>query len=274
MPEAKQMAGVGRRLAALLALAAGLAWTIPAWSAEPPSGKATLPAEVRFATIQTRLNDAADEVLAGISASRVPSEQVGQNAQDGPVKAGAASRARESAESPGGSFRRNVQRVRQLRPTWEPILREEGLPASLAAVALVESGGQPAALSPKGARGLWQLMPETARRYGLTVDQDRDERLDIRKSTRAAAQYLRELYTRFGDWPLALAAYNAGEQRVQRALDRAGTNDFLRISRWLPSETRQYVPAVMNSRWFFTGGRSGDPAGAQPVVYAPAGAGD
>ena len=244
-------------------------------AAEPETPKPAPSIETRFDGYQRRLSQAADELLARtvqapevFPSSRTPAALSQPSATPGAYRASDAPA--ELPPSPGQA----VIRVRQLRPTLEPILLEEGLPADLTAVALVESGGRPAALSSKGARGLWQLMPETARRYGLTVNQSQDERLDIRKSTRAAAQYLRELYARFGDWPLALAAYNAGEQTVQRALDRAGPGDFLRLSRWLPSETRQYVPAVMNSRWFFAGRPWGDPAGAQPVLYAPAGAGD
>jgi len=94
---------------------------------------------------------------------------------------------------------------------------------------------------------MWQFMPDTARRYGLTVATDRDERLDIYKSTRAAARYLRELYAQFGDWSLVFAAYNAGEQTVQRAIDRSGTTDFSQLNRLLPAETRSYVPAVWAS---------------------------
>ena len=89
-------------------------------------------------------------------------------------------------------------------------------------------------------------MPDTARRYGLTVTTQRDEQLDIYKSTRAAARYLRELYAQFGDWSLVFAGYNAGEQTVQRAIDRSGTSDFSRLNR-LPAETRNYVPAVWAS---------------------------
>jgi soluble lytic murein transglycosylase-like protein len=133
----------------------------------------------------------------------------------------------------------------QLRAVIDPILRSEGLPSALAAVVLIESGGRPDALSPKGARGLWQLMPDTARLYGLQVDSSRDERLDVPRATRAAARLLRDLYAHFGDWGLALAAYNAGKQAVENALERA---QAMRSPRWdgfLPEETRRYVPAVL-----------------------------
>jgi membrane-bound lytic murein transglycosylase D len=141
-----------------------------------------------------------------------------------------------------------MARLEQLRPILDSILRSEGVPLDLAFVAVVESGGKSDALSPKGARGLWQLMPETARRYGLVIAGDRDDRLDVEKSTRAAAQYLRDLHTQFGSWPTALAAYNAGEQAVQRAIDRAQSEEFrvLASRELLPLETRMYVPAVVN----------------------------
>jgi soluble lytic murein transglycosylase-like protein len=132
-------------------------------------------------------------------------------------------------------------------PAVAAILREHGLSAGLVHVAAVESGLDPAALSPKGARGLWQLMPETATRYGLVVNSESDERLDPVKSTHAAARYLKELHRQFQDWPLALAAYNVGEQRVERAMDRLGARDFWTLSRYagVPDETRRYVPAVL-----------------------------
>jgi hypothetical protein len=142
-----------------------------------------------------------------------------------------------------------INRVQQLQPVLEPILRDEGVPAELTAVVLVESGGQPNALSPKGARGVWQFMPDTARRYGLVVSRERDERLDIQRSTRAAARYLRDLHEQFGDWKLAFAAYNAGGDRVQRAIERNHTSDFALLSsgQSLPLETRRYVPAVISA---------------------------
>jgi membrane-bound lytic murein transglycosylase D len=126
-------------------------------------------------------------------------------------------------------------------------LKSHGIPESLAAVILVESGGRAEAQSPKGARGLWQLMPDTARRYGLRVDEIRDDRLDLFRATGAAAQYLHDLYAQFGDWRLALAAYNTGEANLGRAILRAHTQDFDQLTglRMLPLETRNYVPRVL-----------------------------
>ena len=145
---------------------------------------------------------------------------------------------------PAASIAASWVRVEQLRPLLEPILREEGVPANVAAVMLVESGGRTTALSNKGALGLWQLMPATARRYGLSVTAGKDERTDAVKSTRAAARYFHDLYAQFGDWQLAFAAYNAGEQAVARAIERVGSRDFLRLSVVLRLETRGYVPAI------------------------------
>jgi soluble lytic murein transglycosylase-like protein len=132
-------------------------------------------------------------------------------------------------------------------PLLAGILSEYGLPPSLIGVVAVESGFNPLALSPKGARGLWQLMPATARRYGLIVGPQLDERTDPTKSTQAAAAYIRDLLAQFQDWPLALAAYNAGEDRVARAMKRTGARDFwaLRRNLALPDETLRYVPAVL-----------------------------
>jgi membrane-bound lytic murein transglycosylase D len=142
-----------------------------------------------------------------------------------------------------------LRRLDQLRPLLAPILEEEGIPQEIAAVVVVESGGRSDAPSRKGALGLWQFMPGTARRYGLVVTPSNDERLDVEKSTRAAARYLHDLYQQFGSWPLTFAAYNAGERAVQKAVYRAGTPDFIQLSRlrFLPEETRNYVPAVLSA---------------------------
>jgi soluble lytic murein transglycosylase-like protein len=132
-------------------------------------------------------------------------------------------------------------------PLIQGALIANALPPKLSAVAFVESGGDANALSPKGARGLWQLMPDTARRYGLRVDVKVDERLDPLKSTHAAVHYLRDLYDMFHDWSLALAAYNAGENRIHNVMERTGVRRFAEMAerRLLPSETIQYVPAVL-----------------------------
>ena len=146
------------------------------------------------------------------------------------------------------NIREALKRLDGLRPLLDPVFQSEGIPVELASVVVVESGGRPNALSPKGALGLWQLMPDTARRYGLEVNSANDERLDAVKSTRAAARYLRDLYQQFGSWPLAIAAYNAGEDALQRAVRHAASSDFLQLSnlRLLPQETRNYVPAVLS----------------------------
>jgi membrane-bound lytic murein transglycosylase D len=130
----------------------------------------------------------------------------------------------------------------------ESILKANSLPPQLTAVIMVESAGDPMALSPKGARGLWQLMPDTARRYGLRVDSQVDERVDAIRSTYAAVRYLADLYQMFNDWPLALAAYNTGENRIQRVMDRTGIRRFSEMAdrQLLSAETIKYVPAVLN----------------------------
>lgn len=148
-----------------------------------------------------------------------------------------------------GTLRRSLTRRESFGPFLASILREEGVPEQFAAVVEVESGGRWDALSPKGARGLWQLMPATAERYGLRVGWDEDERLNVLLASRAAARYLRDLHHQFGDWQLALAAYNSGERMIESAIVRAGSPDFalLAARRLIPEETRNYVPAVLRA---------------------------
>lgn len=154
---------------------------------------------------------------------------------------------------------RNVAaRYGDYQKTLGLFLAEEQVPIELLAVAFVESGFNPLALSPKGARGIWQFMPATAQQYGLLVQPGNDHRTHPEHSTRAAAKYLRALFNQFGDWKLALAGYNAGEARVQRIIDRTGIRDFDEMSRrgLLPLETRNYVPAVLAASSRFGGTNS------------------
>lgn len=129
---------------------------------------------------------------------------------------------------------------------WE-IFREEGIPEELVYLALIESGYNPHAYSRSGAVGIWQFMPATGRRYGLVIDWWVDERRDLEKSTRAAARYLKDLYALFEDWHLAAAAYNAGEGRLLRGLERYRTGCYWDLSEktYLAQETREYVPRFL-----------------------------
>lgn len=124
------------------------------------------------------------------------------------------------------------------------IFAAESVPQELVWLAEVESSFDPKARSPVGAAGLFQLMPATARSLDLSVGLLHDERLQPEKNARAAAHYLRQLYTRFGDWRLALAAYNAGESRVAALLKKHSARTFDEIASRLPAETQMYVPKI------------------------------
>jgi membrane-bound lytic murein transglycosylase D len=133
-------------------------------------------------------------------------------------------------------------------PRLKPIFTAERVPAELVWVAEVESSFDPKARSPAGATGLYQLMPATAKQEGLSL-WPRDERLQPEKSARAAAKYLRKLHRRFGDWRLALAAYNAGEGRIQSVLQKRKARTFDQIATHLPAETQMYVPKIEATLW-------------------------
>lgn len=134
-------------------------------------------------------------------------------------------------------------RAAALAPRLKEIFRSEGLPPELVWLAEVESSFNPGARSPVGAAGLFQFMPATAQRFGLSVT-PKDERLVPEKSAEAAAKYLRYLHDMFHSWPLALAAYNAGEGRVGKLLKSAPARTFEAIQDRLPTETQMYVPKV------------------------------
>ncbi len=147
-------------------------------------------------------------------------------------------------------MRRDISLIRD-------VIASLDLPPELAFLPVIESRFEPWAVSPAGAAGLWQLMPEMARRFGLRVSGSEDERFDMRRSTEAAAAYLAELHRLFRDWPLALAAYNCGEGAMARALERTGAGTLSELTAacrenrvfraLLSDETLDFVPRFVGA---------------------------
>jgi membrane-bound lytic murein transglycosylase D len=140
-----------------------------------------------------------------------------------------------------------LRRSGRYREMISRVLKEEGVPQDLIYLAQAESAFQPLALSRAGARGIWQFVPWRGNEYGLKRSWWVDERQDPEKATRAAAQHLRDLYGLFGDWYLAMAAYNCGPGNVQKGVERTGYADFWELYRRnvLPRETKNYVPIIV-----------------------------
>lgn len=148
-------------------------------------------------------------------------------------------RRRESAQMIMG-------RSKLYTPIFERYLAQYNMPSELKNLAVIESALNPFAVSPAGAGGLWQFMPGTAPMWGLKIDKNVDERFDPEKATEAACKFLSYLYGRYGNWHLAIAAYNCGPGRVDAAILHAGgISDFWTIYEFLPTETRNYVPAFI-----------------------------
>lgn len=168
------------------------------------------------------------------------------------------------------SFSRWLSRSSRYIPMMKEILKREGMPEDLVYVAMIESGFHLHARSWANAVGPWQFISDTGRRYSLRIDQWVDERKDPVKATTAAALYLKELYSMFkGDWYLAAAGYNAGENKILRAINMYNTNDFWEISRgsYLKRETKEYVPKLLAAAII-----AKDPAryGFSDIAYLPA----
>src|SRR5215467_10272989 len=146
-----------------------------------------------------------------------------------------------------GVFERAYARSGRYREMMLPILKQEEVPQDLIYLAQAESGFHPLAVSRVGARGIWQFMGSRGIGYGLHHIMWVDDRQDPEKSTRAAARHLKDLYNQFGDWYLAMAAYNSGPGTVQAAVKRTGYADFWELYRRnvLPKETRNYVPIIL-----------------------------
>ncbi len=140
-----------------------------------------------------------------------------------------------------------LQRAGRWRSLIVPILREEGVPEELFYLAMIESGFKTRVRSPANAGGMWQFIPSTALDQGLHIDTFVDERFDPIKSTRAAARYLKKQHTRFGSWPLAMAAYNGGSGTVSEAIQAFNANDYFKLIQYgaMYDETRRYVPKIL-----------------------------
>ncbi len=144
-------------------------------------------------------------------------------------------------------FQRWLDQSARYIPVMKDIFREKSLPEDLVYIAMIESGFNPYAVSWAKAVGPWQFMPGTGKLYGLRIDWWVDERKDPVKSTYAAADHLKDLYNLFGSWPLAMASYNAGAGKVQRAVLKSRAEDFwdLKASRYIRKETKNYIPKYM-----------------------------
>jgi len=137
-------------------------------------------------------------------------------------------------------------------PIFEHYLQLYDLPEELKYLPMIESRLRPYAVSTAGAAGLWQFMPRTARQYGLKINSYVDERKDPYRSSEAAVKHLAKLYKRFGSWELALAAYNCGSTKMSSVIRLAHTTDFWKLRKYLPRETRSYVPRLIAATYFAT----------------------
>lgn len=147
---------------------------------------------------------------------------------------------------------RTLGRTTKYFPYFSERLLANGMPDALKHLSITESALRPFAFSHAGAGGLWQLMPGTARELGLQVDSIVDERMDLSMGTEAGLRYLQIQYERYGNWALAMAAYNSGPGRVNRAKRRSGSNNYWKLRKYLPRETSTYVPGFIAATYLGT----------------------
>ena len=135
----------------------------------------------------------------------------------------------------------------------DEVLSAHGIPKELKYLAVIESGLRYNAISWTGAVGPWAFMPAAARQYGLSISRQNDERLDYYKSTHAAARFLTDLYVRYGDWLLVVAAYNCGPGNVNKAIKKCGSTDFWKLQYYLPDESMNHVKKFIGTHYIFEG---------------------
>ncbi len=165
---------------------------------------------------------------------------------------------------------RVMQRMNLYFPLFEKVLAEQGLPDELKYLSIIESALVPQARSWVGAQGLWQFMPGTGRMFGLKINSYVDERMDPEKATVAACKYLKSLYKTFGDWELAIAAYNCGPGNIRKAQRRTGKFHFWDIYSRLPRETRSYLPQLVAMIYVINHAEDHNLVQEQPYYSIPA----
>src|SRR5438067_3840073 len=214
--------------------------------ATAPAPKVVLPAPGPESNLQRALKDTYTEIVAHEATPVAPPNVDVEAAASMPVPDHKTIRGALAlfTNEMRPSIQESLLRSAKYKPLIDKALDAEKLPRGLAYLPVIESAYLPALTSRAGARGIWQLMSETADDYGLRVDWWVDERADPERSTRVAAAYLKDLYRQFNDWPLALAAYNAGPGRIRRAMQSSGSVTFwdLLENEAVPKETRGYVP--------------------------------
>jgi membrane-bound lytic murein transglycosylase D len=157
-------------------------------------------------------------------------------------------------------FEDNSERLNRMKGWGKPyfdmigdVFTQHGLPVELKYLSVIESDLKSSAVSWAGAVGPWQLMPQTARDFGLTVNKKRDDRRDYRKSTHAAARYLTSLYGIYSDWLLVVAAYNCGAGNVNAAIRKSGSRNFWNLQNYLPGESRKHVKKFIATHYIMEG---------------------
>ena len=155
-----------------------------------------------------------------------------------------------------------LKRAPRIFAIVEPILRREGLPADLKYLMAIESNLEPKALSGAGAAGLWQMMKSTAKEYGLEVSSEVDERYNIEKETVAACKYLKEAYSKYGDWMTVAASYNGGQNGISRRLESQKEDSAMNL--WLVEETSRYMYRILAAKMLFEDPASFGFVGVEP----------